>query len=61
MEDIRWPGLLRKVAGWEMEVRYASDLYFLLIYRSSRLGNEYPCYSVWDAKDSVFLSALQFG
>jgi len=40
MEDIRWPGLLRKVAGREMEVRYASDLYFLLACQSSMLGNK---------------------
>jgi hypothetical protein len=40
MEDIRWPVLLRKVADREMEVRYASDLYFLLVNQSSVLGKK---------------------
>jgi hypothetical protein len=40
MEDIQWPGLLRKVAGTELEIRYASDLCILLVYQNSILGNE---------------------
>jgi len=40
MEDIQWPGLVRKVAGREMEARYTSDLYFLLIYQTIMLGDK---------------------